>query len=119
METLAELDVPIELLGSPGQPLRTAIDEWTAVVLLFHEREWEAALLGHAAARPCLYVGALGSRETQRRRREHLASIGVSAAAVERIRGPIGLVDRARDPGTLALSVLAEVSAARAALDGA
>jgi xanthine dehydrogenase accessory factor len=43
--------------------------------------------------------------------------MGVPAALIDRIRGPIGLVDRAKDPGTLALSVLAEVAAARMAVD--
>jgi xanthine dehydrogenase accessory factor len=117
MERLADLDVPIEIIGSPEQPLRAAFDAWTAVVLMFHEREWEATLLSNAAAGPCFYVGALGSRQTHRRRREHLVAKGLAEQAADRIRGPIGLVDRARDPGTLALSVLAEVSAARAALD--
>jgi xanthine dehydrogenase accessory factor len=45
--------------------------------------------------------------------------MGVSARNIDRIRGPIGLVNRARDPGALALSVLAEVSAAWAALERA
>jgi xanthine dehydrogenase accessory factor len=117
MERLADLDVSIELVQSPTQPLRISIDPWTAVVLLFHEREWEGPLLAHAAAGRCFYVGALGSRETHRRRREHLASMGLAGEVIDRIRGPIGLVDRAREPGVLALSVLAEVAETRAALD--
>jgi xanthine dehydrogenase accessory factor len=57
--------------------------------------------------------------KTHRERCERLAAMGVPAAEIARIRGPIGLIDRARDPGTLALSVLAEISAARTALDRA
>jgi xanthine dehydrogenase accessory factor len=119
MDALADLDVAIEHLKAPHQPLRSSIDEWTAVVLLFHQREWEGALLANAAAGPCFYLGALGSQRTHRLRREHLAAMGVSARNIDRIRGPIGLVDRARDPGALALSVLAEISAAWALLERA
>ena len=57
--------------------------------------------------------------KTHRERCERLAAMGVPAEQIARIRGPIGLIDRARDPGTLALSVLAEISAARTALDRA
>ncbi|WP_299641960.1 XdhC family protein [Devosia sp.] len=116
---LASLDVPIELLKSPGRTPDLPIDAWTATVLLFHEHEWEHAILAHAGAAGGFYVGALGSVRTHQQRRERLAAMGLPAAQIERIRGPIGLVDRAREPGMLAVSVLAEISAARAQLDRA
>ncbi len=114
---LADLRAPIKMMNSPTQPLDLPIDPWTATVLLFHEHEWESAVLARAAAGPGFYIGALGSVRTHRLRRERLAAAGVPQDRIDRIRGPIGLVERARDPGTLALSVLAEVSAARAQLD--
>jgi xanthine dehydrogenase accessory factor len=43
--------------------------------------------------------------------------MGVPAVQIDRIHGPIGLIDRAREPGMLALSVLAEVTAERARLE--
>jgi xanthine dehydrogenase accessory factor len=116
---LADLGATIELLKSPAQPWDLPIDPWTATVLLFHEHEWEHAILARAAAAPGFYIGALGSRRTHAARRERLAAMGVPAAELDRIRGPIGLVDRAREPGMLALSILAEISAVRAALDRA
>jgi xanthine dehydrogenase accessory factor len=112
-----DLGAPIEILETPGQPWDLPIDPWTATVLLFHEHEWEDAILARAAAASGFYVGALGSVKTHRERCARLAAMGVPAAEIARIRGPIGLIERARDPGTLALSVLAEISAARAALD--
>lgn len=118
-QDLADLRVPIELLGSPGQPPTTPTDPWTATVLLFHEHEWEDALLARAITAPGFYVGALGSQRTHRARLERLAAMGASQRQLARIHGPIGLVDRARDPGTLALSVLAEVASARAVLERA
>lgn len=114
---LADLGAPIELLRTPGQPWDLPVDRWTATVLLFHEHEWENAILARAAAANGFYVGALGSVRTHALRRERLAAMSVPPEHIARIRGPIGLVDRAREPGTLALSVLAEIAAARAALD--
>jgi xanthine dehydrogenase accessory factor len=115
--TLADLPTSITLMKGPGRPLDLPIDSWTATVLLFHEHEWEDAILASVAGSDAFYVGALGSMKTHRQRRERLAAMGVPQAAIDRIRGPIGLVQRARDPGTLALSVLAEIAAARAQLD--
>lgn len=114
---IADLDVPVEHLKTPGQPWDLPIDRWTATVLLFHEHEWEHAILARAAAADGFYVGALGSVKTHRERCERLAAMGVPAEHIARIRGPIGLIDRAREPGMLALSVLAEISAERATLD--
>jgi xanthine dehydrogenase accessory factor len=115
---MADLNVPIQFLTTPSQPWEMPIDKWTATVLLFHEHEWEGAILARAAAADGFYVGALGSVRTHNLRRERLAGMGVSAEAIERIRGPIGLIDRAREPGILALSVLAEIATARTAFDG-
>lgn len=114
---IADLGAPLERLQSPSQPWDLPIDPWTATVLLFHEHEWEDAILARATAAPGFYVGALGSVRTHAERRARLAAMGVPAAMIERIRGPIGLLGRAREPGILALSVLAEVAAARAELD--
>lgn len=116
---LAPLGVPIEILGTPTQPLELPIDPWTATVLLFHEHEWENAILARAAVADGFYVGALGSVKTHGLRKARLAAMGLSQPAIDRIHGPIGLIDRARDPGMLALSVLSEVSAIRAQLDRA
>jgi xanthine dehydrogenase accessory factor len=116
---LAPLGVPVEMMRSPAQAIDLPVDPFTATVLLFHEREWEPAVLARAVAGSGFYVGAVGSTKTAAVRRERLAAMGVPAAQLDRIRGPIGLLDRARDPGMLAISILAEVSAARAALDRA
>lgn len=115
--SLAALGAPITLLKTPGQAIDLPIDRWTATVLLFHEHEWENAILARAAAADGFYLGALGSVRTHRERCERLRGMGVPEAQIARIKGPIGLIDRAREPGMLALSVLAEIGAARTALD--
>lgn len=116
---LRSLGSPIEMLKSPDRPPALPIDPWTATVLLFHEHEWEHAILVQAAVADGFYVGALGSVRTHQQRRERLTAMGVPTAQIDRIRGPIGLIDRAREPGMLAISVLAEITAARAELDRA
>jgi xanthine dehydrogenase accessory factor len=116
---LADLGAPVELLKTPTQVFELPIDPWTATVLLFHEHEWEHAILARAAAANGFYVGALGSVKTHALRRERLAAMGVPAEHIDRIRGPIGLLDRAREPCMLAVSILAEIAATRAALDRA
>jgi xanthine dehydrogenase accessory factor len=115
---VADLNVPIQFLTSPSQPWEMPIDKWTATVLLFHEHEWEGAILARAAAAEGFYVGALGSVRTHQLRCQRLAGMGVSTERIERIRGPIGMINRAREPGILALSVLAEIATVRSAFDG-
>lgn len=116
---LAVLGAPITLLKTPGQGMDLPIDRWTATVLLFHEHEWENAILARAAAADGFYLGALGSVRTHRERCERLRGMGVPEEHIARIKGPIGLIDRAREPGMLALSVLSEIGAARSALERA
>lgn len=114
--SLRDLQAAIRL-KSPSSPFAASIDAWTATVVLFHEHEWEDSILAYAAGSPAFYIGALGSQRTHAARLERLASKGLTAAQLARIRGPIGLVARARDPGTLALSILAEISSVRAQVD--
>jgi len=103
-------------LKSAGGAPDIAIDEWTAVVLLFHEREWEIPILKAALSSDAFYVGAVGSRRTAAARLEDLFAVGVSPDAASRLRGPIGMLASTRDPSALALSALTEiVGAARAA----
>lgn len=86
-----------------------ADDTETAFVLMFHDSEWEPALLDNALSGNAFYVGAVGSRETHRLRCEMLRSRGVSAAAIDRISAPIGLIPSMRDASTLAVSAFAEI----------
>lgn len=92
-------------------PLGLEVDPWTAIVLLFHDHEWEGALLDWALGTSSFYIGSLGGRRSRLNRVEALVREGHSAAQIARIRAPIGLIPRTRDARTLALSVLAEVVA--------
>ncbi len=88
------------------------IDPWTAIVLLFHDREWDVSLLPAALASSAFYIGAVGSRKTHTARLDALRMVGVTEEELQRLKGPIGLIPATRDPSALAVSVLADVIAA-------
>jgi xanthine dehydrogenase accessory factor len=101
-------------LGRPPPDL--AADAWTAVLLLFHDHEWEHALLDWALGTPAFYIGAQGGAPAREERLERLRAAGHGEADLARIRSPVGLIPAARDPAVLALSVLADVVGAYEAL---
>jgi xanthine dehydrogenase accessory factor len=88
--------------------LRT--DRETAVIFLFHDHDWEGELLEQALNQETLFIGAMGSRQTQAIRVASLIERGVSEADANRVTGPIGLIAATRDPETLALAVLAQIA---------
>ena len=93
-------------------------DHQTAVVVLTHDDKFdEPALLG-ALATEAFYLGALGSRRNQERRRERLLAAGVEEQELERISGPCGLDVGADTQHETALSILAEILALRAGRGG-
>lgn len=85
-------------------------DPWTAIVFLFHDRDWEDALLPHVISQPALFCGAVGSRRTHAARVQRLRAAGCNEAALARLSGHIGLIPATRDPATLAISILAEIA---------
>lgn len=98
--------VPLDSASSIPQCID---DPWTAFILMFHDPDWESALLKQALSGPAFYIGAVGSRRTQERRRTSLISNGISVTEAERVRGPIGLVPSMRNASMLAVSVLSEI----------
>ncbi|MDX6804877.1 XdhC family protein [Terrihabitans rhizophilus] len=98
-------------LESPSFPVEDVCDSHTAVVTLFHDHSWEPQILAAALGSDALFVGAMGSASTQHRRLERLQPLGVPADRRNRLAGPIGLVPGARDPDTLAVSILAQAVA--------
>jgi xanthine dehydrogenase accessory factor len=90
----------------------------TAVVVLTHDDRFDVPALSGALATDAFYIGALGSRRNQARRRELLLDAGVAEAALERISGPAGLDIGAHTPAETALSILAEILAVRAQRGG-
>jgi xanthine dehydrogenase accessory factor len=84
----------------------------TALVALTHDPKIDDPALNAALHSGCFYIGALGSKKTQGARRERLAAAGFKEADLSRIHGPIGLSIGARGPAEIAISILAEITAA-------
>jgi xanthine dehydrogenase accessory factor len=93
-------------------------DHATAIVVLTHDDKFDLPLLVGALASEAFYIGAIGSRQNQERRRERLLEAGVDESALDRINGPAGLDIGAHTPGETALSILSEIMAVRAGRAG-
>lgn len=98
------------VIGAPTETRALISDAWTAVVFLFHDHDWEPALIAHALEQPHFFIGAMGSKRAHAARCEALRALGVSETAIAGISAPIGVFHSVRDPATLAISVLAEVA---------
>lgn len=99
------------MIPGPMLPEDLTIDARTAVTLFFHDHDWEPPLLQRCLASDAFYIGAQGSRRVADARKAMLAALGAAPDQLHRLRGPIGLIPSARDPKTLAVSVLAEILA--------
>jgi xanthine dehydrogenase accessory factor len=105
---------PAEAFERIGTP-----DAGTAVAVLTHAPELDDPALEIALRSPAFYVGAMGSRRTQGRRRERLAAAGVTEAELNRLSGPAGLDLGGETIAEAALAVLAEAVAALHGREGA
>ena len=95
-----------------------APDHQTAIVVLTHDDKFDEPALLAALRTEAFYIGALGSRRNQERRRERLLEAGASEEDLARISGPCGLDIGADTQSETALSILAEALAVRAGRDG-
>ena len=93
-------------------------DHQTAIVVLTHDDKFDEPALIGALETEAFYIGALGSRRNQERRRERLLEAGVEESALERIMGPCGLDIGADTQEETALSILAEILAVRGQREG-
>lgn len=85
----------------------------SAVAILTHDSKIDDPALLAALRSPAFYIGALGGREAQVKRRQRLLAAGVSEEALARLHAPIGLPIGAESPEEIALSVMAEIVAAQ------
>ena len=83
------------------------VDEDTALVSLVHEERLDVPALRRGVEGGAFYVGGLGSRRAQEKRREHLG------AAADAVHGPIGLDLGGETPPEIALEIMAELLRAR------
>ena len=92
------------------------LDERCAVVALTHDPKLDDLALMEALKSPAFYVGALGSRANNEKRRERLKEFDLTDAQIARLHGPIGLYIGSRTPPEIAISILAEITAVKNAV---
>ncbi|MBE0620810.1 MAG: XdhC family protein [Burkholderiales bacterium] len=89
------------------------LDAHSAVVAVTHDPKLDDAALLEALKSPAFYVGALGSKANNDKRRKRLAEFDLSAGEIARLHGPVGLRIGSRTPPEIAVAILAEMTAVR------
>jgi xanthine dehydrogenase accessory factor len=85
----------------------------TAIAMLTHDPKLDDPALKIALSSSAFYVGALGSKTTQSKRRQRLLGEGLTESQLRRLHGPIGLGIGAGTPEEIAMSIMAEIVAVR------
>jgi xanthine dehydrogenase accessory factor len=100
--------MPDDLLGE------IQVDGHTAIIALTHDPKLDDLALLEALRSPAFYVGAIGSRANQTKRKQRLIEhFGMTEAEFQRLHGPVGLKNGARTPPEIAVGILAELTAVR------
>ena len=94
------------------------IDRATAIAVLTHDPKLDDAALSIALRSEAGYVGAMGSRRAQEKRRERMLALGIGDEELERLNAPIGLDLGALTPEETALSIMSEIVAHRRGREG-
>ncbi len=97
--------------------LAMQLDASSAVVAVTHDPKLDDLALMEALRTPAFYVGALGSRHNNARRRERLLEFDVTPEEAARLRGPVGLNLGGLTPPEIAMSIVAEMTALRRGVD--
>ena len=112
-ETWDVAGVPLVKTMPDDTVLEMKLDERCAVIALTHDPKLDDMALMEALKSRAFYVGALGSRANNAKRRERLKDFDVTEAQIARLHGPIGLYIGSRTPPEIAISILAEVTAVK------
>ena len=105
------LDGVTRVLGMPDDVVKELVpDAHTAIVALTHDPKLDDMALMEALNSQAFYVGALGSKRNQETRKKRLMEhFDLSAEAVARLHGPVGLRIGAKTPAEIAVSIVAEI----------
>ena len=115
-EMRATWDVPDTTLmdGMPDDAvLALQPDNSTAIIALTHDPKLDDMALLEALKSPAFYVGALGSKANNAKRRERLALFDLTAQEIDRLHGPVGLDIGSRTPPEIAVAILAHLISIR------
>ncbi len=107
-------DVPgTEMVREMPDDVVTAmrLDSRSAVVALTHDPKLDDLALMEALKSEAFYVGAIGSRSNNAKRRERLKLFDLGDAELARLHGPIGMYIASKTPAEIAISILAEITA--------
>ncbi|MDE3012288.1 MAG: XdhC family protein [Pseudomonadota bacterium] len=88
-------------------------DARMAVIALSHDPKLDDLALMEALRSPAFYVGAIGSRANNQKRRDRLREFDLGDAELARLHGPIGIHIGSKTPAEIAISILAEITAAK------
>jgi len=106
-QTEISQEMPDDLL------IRIGVDQNTAVVALTHDPKLDDMALIEALKSNAFYVGAIGSRANNSKRRARLREFDLGEAQIATLKGPVGLHIGAQTPQEIAVSILAEMTATR------
>ncbi len=115
-------DVPDTVLMSEmpdDAVLALEADACTAIIALTHDPKLDDMALLEALKSPAFYVGALGSKANNAKRRERLALFDLTADEIARLHGPVGLRIGSRTPPEIAVAILAHLISVRNQTDAA
>ena len=99
------------LCAMPDDAIRSqAMDARSAIVALTHDPRIDDMGLLEALESDALYIGAMGSSVTNKKRRKRLLALGVPASTLARLHAPIGLPIGSKTPAEIAISILAELT---------
>ena len=110
-------DIPVLRTMPDDEVVAMACDLRTAVLAVSHDPKLDDLALMEALRTPSFYVGALGSVQTTEKRKARLAEFDLTAEQIERLHGPVGLPIGSRTPAEIAVSVAADLVAARRTLE--
>jgi xanthine dehydrogenase accessory factor len=89
------------------------LDGRSAVLALTHDPKLDDLALMEALKSDAFYVGAIGSRVNNAKRRERLKLFDLTDAQLARLHGPVGIYIGSKTPAEIAISILAELTAAK------
>ncbi|HEU4372909.1 MAG TPA: XdhC family protein, partial [Telluria sp.] len=89
------------------------LDSRSAVLALTHDPKLDDLALMEALKSDAFYVGAIGSRMNNAKRRERLKLFDLDDAELARLHGPVGLYIGSKTPAEIAISILAEMTAVK------
>ena len=89
------------------------LDSRCAVVALTHDPKLDDLALMEALKSEAFYVGAIGSRSNDEKRRERLLEFDLTAEQLSKLHGPIGVYIGSKTPAEIAISILAELTAVK------